>query len=393
MLKNKMTRREALKVMGATVVTAGAGLSSPAILKAADTVKLGVLCPLSGPLTFLGQTQLNCALLAIEQINSKGGIGGRKLEHVVEDNQGTTKATTEKSRKLISKDKVDAIAGMIRSLSRVAALEVAERAKKLVIYPTFYEGGECNKYLICTGQVPNQQVDPFVPWLIKNVGKSIYVMGHDYMWPRGSSKAIKAAMEKNQGAFLGEEFFSFDTTDYGPALQKVKTLNPDMVWAMFSGGFDTFMKQYKSFGIKAKLVSSVLEEGLTVPTAPLFEGCIGSAAYFMTLDNASNKSFVSSYLKRFGSDKVIFALAEALYDGIWLYAKAVEKAGSTETEKVRKAITQVEFSAPQGRVNILSTNQHMVCNSMAGSVRSDGQISVIENFGQIAPLVPDCNLS
>src|SRR6185369_7688387 len=141
--------------------------------------------------------------------------------------QTSTKGAIDKARKLIFEDKVDAIVGMIASLERAAAKTVSIPAKKLMIYTTYYEGGECDKYLVCTGQLPNQQIDPIVPWLTKNMGKKVYVMGSDYMWPHASTDAVKAAFEANGGQLAGAEFFPFGTQDFGPAFEKVKTANPD----------------------------------------------------------------------------------------------------------------------------------------------------------------------
>jgi urea transport system substrate-binding protein len=228
-----IARRSALKGGAAAFATAAIGF--PAILKAADRVKLGFMTALTGLETILGETQLNCFKLAVDEINAAGGAGGRQIEYLVEDDQTTTKGAIDKARKLVFQDKVDAVIGMIASLERVAALSVTGPAKKLLIYTTYYEGGECNKYLVCTGQVPNQQIDPMMPWLVKNLGKTVYVMGSDYIWPRKSTAAVKAALEINGGRLVGAEFFPFGTQDLGPAFGKMKDANPDVLWLMFAG--------------------------------------------------------------------------------------------------------------------------------------------------------------
>jgi ABC-type branched-subunit amino acid transport system substrate-binding protein len=224
--KGGVTRRSTLKTIGGAAAGAAAELGFPAILKAAGKVKLGFMTALTGLETILGETQLNCFKLAVEDVNAAGGAGGREIEYLVEDDQTTTKGAIDKARKLVFQDKVDAVIGMIASLERVAALSVTGPAKKLLIYTTYYEGGECNKYLVCTGQVPNQQIDPMMPWLVKNLGKSVYVMGSDYIWPRKSTAAVKAALEANGGRLVGAEFFPFGTQDLGPAFGKMKDANP-----------------------------------------------------------------------------------------------------------------------------------------------------------------------
>jgi len=373
---------------------AATGIGAPCILKAADKVKIGFLSALTGLETILGETQLNCFKLAVDEINAAGGAGGREIEYIVEDDQTTTKGAIEKARKLISQDEVDVIIGLIASLEHVAARSVTTPGKQLLIYTTYYEGGVCEKYFVATGQVPNQQIEPMTAWLTKNVGKTVYVLGSDYIWPRKSTEAVQAAFEANGGQMVGAEFFPFGTQDFGPALEKVKAAKPDMVWIMVAGADGvTALKQYRSFGMAPQLVSNGLDEIYSFAHPDLTEGAISNQAYFMGLDTPKNKSFIASYQKTFGADKPINAIGEAAYDAAWLYALAVAKAGSTEDEKVIEALGQVEFEAPQGHVNISPATNHMVCNSILARGKADGSWETIENFGQIQPSIPGCKLA
>jgi ABC-type branched-chain amino acid transport systems, periplasmic component len=389
-----VTRRTTLKVLGSGATVAAAGIGAPAILRAADKVKIGFLSALTGLETILGETQLNCFKLAVDEINAGGGAGGREIEYVVEDDQTTTKGAIEKARKLLSQDKVNVIIGLIASLEHVAVRSVTTPAKRLLIYTTYYEGGVCEKYFVATGQVPNQQIEPMTKWLTKNVGKTVYVLGSDYIWPRKSTEAVEAAFQANGGKMVGAEFFPFGTQDFGPALEKVKAANPDMVWIMVAGADGvTALKQYRSFGMTPQLVSHGLDEIYSFAHPDLTAGSISNQAYFMGLDNPKNKEFVASYQKKFGADKPINAIGEAAYDAAWLYALAVAKAGSTEDDKVIAALGQVEFEAPQGHVNINVQTNHMVCNSILARGKPDKSWETIENFGQIPPGIPGCKLA
>lgn len=394
MPRKVMSRRTVLKGLGGTVALAASGLAFPSILKAQDKVKIGFLSALTGLETILGETQLNCFKLAVEEVNAAGGAGGRQVEFVVEDDQTTTKGCIEKARKLIAQDKVDVIIGLIASLEHVATRSVTTAAKKLLIYTTYYEGGVCERYFFATGQVPNQQIDPFTVWLTKHVGKSVYILGSDYIWPRKSSEAIKAAFEKNRGKVLGIEFFPFGTQDFGPALQRVKNANPDMVWIMVAGADGiTVLKQYRSFGLKPQLVSNGGDEIYSFAHPDLVEGSISNQAYFMTLNTDKNKRFVAKYRQKFGANKPINAIGEAAYDAVWLYSLAVGKAGSTDVEKVIPMMSKVEFEAPQGHVNFSALNNHMRANSILGRARKDGSWEIVQNFGQIGPKIPGCKLT
>jgi ABC-type branched-subunit amino acid transport system substrate-binding protein len=390
-----VNRRTVLKTGAAGMATmAAAGIGFPGILRAADKVKIGFLTAFTGLETILGETQYNCFSLAVEELNAKGGIAGREIEVVKEDDQTTTKGCIDKARKLIGQDKVDCIIGLIASLEHVAARSVTTPAKKLLIYTTYYEGEVCEKYFVATGQVPNQQIDPMTKWLTGNVGKSVYVLGSDYIWPQRSAVAIKAAFEANGGKVLGADFFPFGTQDFGPALDKVKAANPDMVWMLVAGADGvTVLKQYRSFGMSPQLVGNGWDEVYSFAHPDLAAGAISNQAYFMTIDNPQNKAFVANFSKKFGADKPINAIGEAAYDAVNLYALAVEKAGSTEDDKVIAALSQVEFDAPQGRVNISAANNHMRSNSILAKAKPDGHWETIENFGQIDPIIPGCSLA
>src|SRR4051794_21765927 len=163
------TRRTTLKALAGATALSAAGLGAPAILRAADKVKIGFLSALTGLETILGETQLNCFKLAVQEINAAGGAGGRQLEYVVEDDQTTTKGCIDKARKLLSQDKVNVIIGLIASLEHVATRSVTTPARQMLIYTTYYEGGVCERPFFATGQVPNQQIDPFSAWLTRNV--------------------------------------------------------------------------------------------------------------------------------------------------------------------------------------------------------------------------------
>jgi urea transport system substrate-binding protein len=393
--KTRISRRTTLKGLGAASVAAASGLGFPTILKAQDVVKIGFLTALTGLETILGETQQHCFELAVEDVNAAGGAGGRKLQFIVEDDQTTTKGAIDKARKLIGLDNVDAIVGMIASLERVAAKSVTSAAKKLLIYTTYYEGGECDKYLVCTGQVPNQQIDPMIPWVMKNLGKSIYVLGSDYIWPRGSTDTLKAALEKNGGSLAGADYFPFGTQDFGPAFEKVKAANPDIVWFMFAGSDAiTSTKQYRSFEMKPPLIYHGWDEAFLPAVSPAEQaGIIASQAYFQQLDNAVNNDFKARFAAKWGADKPINAIGEATYTAVWLYAKAIAKADSVDPEKVIPAMSQVDYKAPQGHVNLSAENNHMRCNSIMARVTDKATFEILENYGQIDPLVPGCKLT
>jgi len=388
-LKN-FSRRDFLA--GATATTALTAF--PGILQAADTIKIGFCTAMTGNQAILGETQFNCFKLAVDEINAAGGINGRQVTFVAEDNATTTRGAIQKTRKLIAQDKVEALFGMLTSLERQAALTVSTPAKKILFYPTYYEGGECNRYLVCSGQVPNQGIQPFYPWLTKNVGKSVYIVGSDYVWAQKTADAVVAEAAAAGGEIKGREFFPFGIQDFGPTLDRIRAANPDMVWCLVAGADAvSFIKQYAGYGLNARLVSNGIDELFTAGVSGReVEGIIVSQAYFSTLETPTNRSFMQRYRAAFGADKTVNAMGEAAYTAVWLYAKAAAIANSIETDKILAALPDVVFDAPQGTVHIDARNQHMHTASIVGRCRADTSFEILEHFGMIAPDVPNCTL-
>jgi urea transport system substrate-binding protein len=386
------SRRGALKSMASAAVATLGGISFPAILKAEDVIKVGFIGPISGFYALQGNDMLHSAQMAVDTINETNAAGGRKLVLIAEDDKLEAKAAIDAARKLVFQDKVDVIIGVLASHTRVAALSVTEPAKTLFIYPTFYEGGECKKYLVCTGTVPNQSVDPAVPWLMKNVGKRVYVIGNDFQYPRGMAELIKTAADRNGGSYVGEEFYPFGTAEYQAIFQRVRDANPDILWVM-DAGQPLMIQQYRQFEMKPQIISTIMHENWTTQTQGAAEGILANSSYFATVGSPANEKFLKEYFRRFGDSYYPTSFGESQYDSVWLYAKAVAKAGSADKDKVIKALAEVSFDAPQGHINVLASNQHARVNSVLTRVDKVGKMEVVERFGQVDPVVPGCKLS
>jgi urea transport system substrate-binding protein len=385
------SRRTLIKGIGATAAVGAIGM--PAILRAADQVKIGFMAPITGDEALLGITQKQCYELALDDLNAAGGIGGREIVSIIEDDETNTKATIDKARKLIGQDNVDVIIGLLASFERQAAMSVTIPAKKLLVYPTYYEGGDCNPYLVNTGQLPNQQIDPMVQHLVDNVGKTIYVIGHDYSWPRGSTAQMEKALTPLGGNLLGADFYPFGTQDFGPAFAKVKEANPDIVWLILvAGDAVTAVKQYRSFDMKQPLVFHAWDDSMLSAVTPEEEaGILSTQAYYQSLDNPVNKAFNERFAKKFGAGTPVNAIGESTYASTILYARAVEKAGSLEPEKVVKAMSEIEIEVPHGKLSIVAANNHARNGTLIARVNDKAGFDVIKVTEPVDPIA-GCSL-
>ncbi|NNC51990.1 MAG: transporter substrate-binding protein, partial [Erythrobacter sp.] len=172
-------------------------------------IKVGVISEMTGPLSFMGIANANVCKMVIDDMNAAGGLLGRPVELIIEDGETDDAAAKAAAAKLVHQDKVDLVVGGIFSSTRQAIRsEATEKGSTLYIYPEQYEGQETDPLIVCTGAVPAQQVEPLVPWLMKETGaKKFYLSSADYIWPHLLNKAAKKMVAQNGGEITGEEYF------------------------------------------------------------------------------------------------------------------------------------------------------------------------------------------
>lgn len=356
------------------------------------TIKVGILHSLSGTMAISEKSVRDATLLAIEEINKAGGVTGKKLEPVIEDGASDWPTFAEKSKKLIQSDKVACVFGCWTSASRKAVLPVFESLKGLLWYPVQYEGLEASPNIFYTGAAPNQQIVPAVEYLLKEGRKKMYLLGSDYVFPRTANEIIKAQLTAQSGTLVGEEYTPLGHTDYSTVIAKILAAKPDVVFNTLNGDSNVaFFKQFKDAGNtpdKIQTLSvSVAEEEVRGIGAANMTGHLASWNYYQTTDTPANKKFVEAYKAKYGPTRVTDDPIEAGYFGVYLWAKAVEKAGSTDVEKVRQAAKGIEFAAPGGTVKVHDKNQHVSKTVRIGKVRPDGLFDEVWNSGK--PVEPD----
>lgn len=368
-----------------------AGASSGAASPSGDPIKIGGLFHLTGVGAIWGPLQQQPATLAVEEINASGGVLGRPLELLVEDDETNPDVTVQKATKLTLEDKVDALFGLVYSSTRSAvAANVADRYKVPYFYPTYNEGGVCGRYFVNLGALPNQQLDFFIPYLMDRFGKSFYFVGQDYVWPRESIKYCEKLLKDNGGTMVGSEFVAFGTTDWGPILGRIKDANPD-VYFPFIGGDDLIsnLRQFFDFGLNKEigLASTLLDEAF-IPTLPeeVRGGIPCAASYFMAIDSPANKAFLERYRARWGDDAIVTNISEGTYDSIHLWRLAIEKAGKLDKEAMIDALPDVVFAAPQGDISIQPGSNHARLHQLIADTKTDGTFQVLQDYGLVDPI-------
>lgn len=393
---HRPNRRLALHALAAVAL----GLSAPLAAHAADTIKVGVLHSLSGTMAISETVLKDTVLMTIDEINAKGGVMGKKLEPVVVDPASNWPLFAEKAKQLITQDKVAAVFGCWTSVSRKSVLPVFEETNSLLFYPVQYEGEELSKNVFYTGAAPNQQAIPAVEYLMSKDGgaaKRWVLLGTDYVYPRTTNKILRAFL-KSKGvaeADIMEEYTPFGHSDYQTIIAKIKKFASEgkktAVVSTINGDSNVpFYKELGNQGLKATDVPvvafSVGEEELRgVDTKPLV-GHLAAWNYFMSVKNPTNAEFTkkwAAYAKAKSipghKDKPLTNdPMEATYIGIHMWAQAVEKAKSTDTDKVIAAMAGQTFKAPGGFTSTMDKeNHHLHKPVFIGEVKADGQFSVV----------------
>jgi urea transport system substrate-binding protein len=360
-----MVRRNFMKTLSAVAVTAAFGLGSVNAL-AAETIKVGVLHSLSGTMAISETALKETALMTIAEINKSGGVMGKKLEPVVVDPASNWPLFAEKSRQLLSKDKVAVVFGCWTSVSRKSVLPVFKELNGLLFYPVQYEGEELEKNVFYTGAAPNQQAIPAVEYLMSKDGgeaKRFVLLGTDYVYPRTTNKILRAFL-KSKGvadADIMEEYTPFGHSDYQTIIAKIKKFSSEgkktAVVSTINGDSNVpFYKELGNAGLKATDVPvvafSVGEEELRGVDAKPLVGHLAAWNYFMSLKNPENEKFVKMYKDWAKKNKLPNAGTvvtndpmEATFVGIHMWKQAVEKAKSTDTDKVIAAMAGQTFNA------------------------------------------------
>src|SRR5271154_3500805 len=197
-----------------------------------DPIRVGVIADQTGALSFVGVANTNVARMVIGHLNARGGLLGRHVELHVEDGGTDDAMAAAAARKLVEQDRVDVVFGGIYSSTRQAIKGPAVvEGKTLYIYPEQYEGQESDPLIFCTGPVPAQQVDSFIPWVMRETGaKSFYLPSADYIWPRVINARVREVVEANGGTIAGEEYFPLDHMDYDATVDRITASGAEVVF-------------------------------------------------------------------------------------------------------------------------------------------------------------------
>jgi len=391
-----LTRRGWL--VGAGGVALGLMGALPA--QADDTIKVGILHSLSGTMAISETTLKDVMLMLIAEQNKKGGVLGKKLEAVVVDPASNWPLFAEKARELISQDKVAVVFGCWTSVSRKSVLPVFKELDNILFYPVQFEGEEGERNVFYTGAAPNQQAIPAVDYLMSADGGSVkrwVLEGTDYVYPRTTNKILEAYLK--QKGVADEDilinYTPFGFSDWQTEVSKIKAFGSagkkTAVVSTVNGDANVpFYKELGNQGIKATdipvVAFSVGEEELAgLDTKPLV-GHLAAWNYFESIKTPANAAFIKEWHdftknpKRTTNDPM-----EAHYIGFNMWVQAVQKAGTTDPDKVIAALPGIKQANLTGGISEMLPNHYITKPVFIGEIRGDGQFNVVWKTKGLVP--------
>jgi branched-chain amino acid transport system substrate-binding protein len=356
-------------------------------------LNVGCLYSATGPTASVERTQLNATLLAIEEINAAGGIGGRDVVALQCDAQSDPAQFAALAERMLDRDGAHLLIGCYMTNTRQAVVPVVERRNALLAYAAPYEGFEYSPNVVYGGAVPNQHILPLARHLMAQRGQRFYLIGTRYTFPIESNRVITTLVAERQGQVVAERYVPLTVSrrELDQVVQDITKKQPNVVFCTVVGDA---ARQFYELCAEAGLTTAMIFASLTLTEAELdamspglAEGHLTAATYFQSIDTPENQRFVQAYQVRFGAQERLNAMAETAYLVTHLTLGAVARAGSAAPDAVRDALASMTFRAPQGEVRFDPENNHLYLWPRIGRAGADNQFTIIQQAQ--TPVKPD----
>lgn len=357
---------------------------------AQEPIKVGILHSFSGTMAISEKAVAESTLMAIDEINAQGGLLERKIQAIVVDGKSDWPTFAAEAENLITKQGVSAIFGCWTSACRKSLKPVVEKYNSLLIYPLQYEGLEMSPHILYLGAAPNQQIIPAIKWASENFGKRLFLVGSDYIFPRTANEIIKEQVKNLKGEIVGEEYITLGSSDVKDVIAAIKKNPPDVIINTINGdtnkAFFAALHQDKAIEDIPVLSFSISENEIPAIGIANLEGKYAAWNYFQSIQRPENRLFVKNFQRRYGQERVTSDPMEAAYFGVYLWAQAVEKAGTPDPQMVIDTLKMQSFDAPEGVVSVDRQTMHTWKIMRIGRVQADGQFEIV--WDSIYPIRP-----
>ena len=376
----------ALVTLGASALVAWQALSRP------PPIKVGILHSLTGTMAISEKGVVDATLLAIDELNKRGGVLGRPVEPVIFDGASDEQAFAKGAKQLIESN-VAVIFGCWTSASRKTVKPVLEQHGSLLFYPVQYEGLEQSPNIVYGGSTPNQQILPGITWATKNLGNTFFLVGSDYIFPHAANAIIKDQITGLGGSVVGEQYILLGSQEVDAVIAQILLAKPQVIINTINGDTNVaFFKKLRAAGITPEKIPtisfSVAEQELHSLGGGDMAGDYAVWSYFQSIVSPQNMNFVSSFRNKYGAERVLSDAMEAAYVNVHLWAQAAQSAKSTAVPDIRKALGNQVLAAPEGIVYPDANTQHLWKAIRIGKIRKNGQFTIVWESGQPVRPVP-----
>jgi branched-chain amino acid transport system substrate-binding protein len=347
-------------------------------------ISIGALFSQTGPTAYLERTQLNATILAVDEINDAGGVGGRQVDVLTHDAQSDPARFSKIAEHLLDEEGASVLIGCYMTNARQAVVPVVERRGALLAYTACYEGFEYSPNVIYGGAVPNQHILLLARYLMANVGKRFYLVGTRYTFPIESNRVMMTLVSERKGQVLAERYVKLaaQRRELEAIVEDIKAKRPDVVFCTIVGeAVGVFYELCRAAGVldhTAIASLTITEAEVALMPRGLAEGHFTAATYFQSIESAVNKRFVARYRAKFGSDETINAMAETAYSLTHMVLAAAGRQNSFDANIIRGDLARTVFQAPQGAIQLDRDNAHIYLWPRIGRLEADGQFTIVE---------------
>ncbi|MCM3564298.1 ABC transporter substrate-binding protein [Hydrogenophaga intermedia] len=387
-----------LRTASLPLALALAGLAGSALAQT-QPIRIGVVTPLSGTYAGIGQ-QVKWGLdLAARQINAAGGVAGRPLELIYEDEEANPAVAVQKAEKLFQVNKVDFLTGTVNSGSTLAVGQLAERNGRLIATTVSFAdsitGDKCSPNVFRVNARAGMQSAALADWLSSTrPNANVFYLGPDYEMGRSTVAAFKTAAEAKGAKSVGEVFAPLDNKDYSPFFGQMRSARPAVIYTSVAGN-DTvrLFSQMAEFGISRNVQVVGASGTVTSQNLPAIgkaaDGFVTGVGYATSIDSPENRKFVADFEAANKAAPDLYGADS--YGVLFFYKAAVEKAGSTDTDKVRTAMRGLQWNTPQG-TKTMRAGDHQAMQDMYAMRVNGGKFELVGQVKADAAIGPDvCN--
>ncbi len=368
-----------------------------------EPIRIGLMTPLTGLVKIYGAEIAHAARIACDEINERGGVLGRPLELVIEDDGSLPDTAVPAALRLIEQHQCVAIIGNLLSNSRIAVANLVAAPKRIpYLNFSFYEGSISGRYFFHFAALPNQQIDKMIPCMGARYGLKMFFAGNNYEWPRGSIDAAKRSLKSIGGDVVGEEYLPIGVgaEEIDALLDQLAHSGADVFVPYFAGQDQiALLTRFTAMGLKSRMavVMGHYDEVMVsrLPVA-VREGFYSSNTYFMPVATPENTRFLERLARLPGIDGVwphgngvVSNFGEGAYLCVHAFAKAAAEAASTGAEALVNALEHVRLNGLQGEVLMDAETHHAHVNTYLSRCNADGTFTIVEHFGRIAPVIPE----